>query len=63
MQIIFESKKYQLNINEIKFNIYYTNENQISQYITLMKQMFDNELGIQVSSYEILFIVFNILKM
>lgn len=49
MQIILEFTKYKLNPKLESFNIYYYNQDQaISQYITLAKQMFDIQIGIQV---------------
>lgn len=50
MQIILEYKKYKLNPKLESVNIYYYNQDQaISQYITLVKQMFDIQIGVEVS--------------
>lgn len=50
MQIIFGSIKYQLNSkNDNSFNIYYSlNEPIMLKYVTLVKQIFDVQSGIQV---------------
>lgn len=50
VQLILECTKYKLNPKLESFNIYYYNQDaEMSQYITLVKQMFDIQIGIQVS--------------
>lgn len=51
VQIVLELKKYQLNPKWENFKIYYNcGDEEMSQYISLVKHMFDIQIGIGVSS-------------
>lgn len=50
VQIINASQKIKLGLSINCYNIYYSNDNQtMSQYITLVKQILDTQIGFQVS--------------